>query len=115
MSEVLFETTDLLVLSLEDVLPDHSGESKSLTMLDTIELDFGETPETMMGDGAYGTGPNLEAMEERGIELLSPAVREEKQDNPALRDDLTQPVADEDLDRLPISPQTKRFDKQAFV
>ena len=98
-----------------DVLIGNVEHLVMTTMLDTIELDFGETPETMMGDGAYGTGPNLEAMEERGIELLSPAVREEKQDNPALRDDLTQPVADEDLDGLPISPQTKRFDKQAFV
>jgi hypothetical protein len=86
-----------------------------MTMINTIELDFGETPDTMMGDGAYGTGPNLEAMEEREMELLSPPVREEKPDNPARREDLTQSVADEDLDRLPINPQTRRFDKMAFV
>ena len=35
--------------------------------------------------------------------------------NPAHRKDLTQPVADEDLDRLPLNAQTKRFDKQAFI
>ena len=86
-----------------------------MTMLDTVELDFGETPLAMLGDGTFGTGPNLAAMEERGIELLSPPLREQPQDNPALREDLTQPVADEDLDRLPISAQTKRFDKQAFI
>jgi transposase len=86
-----------------------------MAMIDTIERDFGETPDTMLGDAAYCTGPNLAAMEEREIELLSPAVREEKQDNPALREDHTQPVADEDLEQLPISPQTKRFDKQAFI
>ena len=98
-----------------DVLIGNVEHLVMMTMIDTIELDFGETPETMMSDGAYGTGPNLEAMEAREIELLSPPVREEKQDNPALREDLTQAVADEDLDRLPTSPQTKRFDKQAFV
>jgi hypothetical protein len=62
-----------------------------------------------------GTGPNLEALEEREIELLSPPVREEPEDNPAVREVLTQPVADEDLDRLPINKQTKCFDKHAFI
>lgn len=37
------------------------------------------------------------------------------ENNPALRDDLTQRVADKNLDRLPVNPQTKRFDKSAFV
>jgi hypothetical protein len=86
-----------------------------MPMIDTVEEDFGETVETLMADGAYGTGPNLEAAEERTLELLSPPVREEPQDNPAKREDLTQPVADEDLDGLPINPQTKRFDKSAFI
>lgn len=35
--------------------------------------------------------------------------------NPALREDLTVPVAAKDISRLPINPQTKRFDEQAFV
>ena len=98
-----------------DVLIGNVEHTVMMAMIDTIEADFGEAPDTMMGDGAYGTGPNLAAMEERDIELLSPPVREEKSDNPALREDLTQPVADEDLDRLPINPQTKRLDKLAFV
>lgn len=98
-----------------DVLIGNVEQTVMMVMIDTIEIDFGETPQTMMGDGVYGTGPNLEAMEERDIELLSPPLREEAKDNPAPREDLTQPVADEDLDRLPINAQTKRFDKQAFV
>ena len=98
-----------------DVVIGNVEHTVMMAMIDTIEGDFGQTPDTMMGDGAYCTGPNLAAMEQREIELLSPAVREEKQDNPALREDPTQPVATEDLDQLPISPQTKRFDKQAFV
>jgi transposase len=98
-----------------DVLIGNVEHMVMMEMIGTIETEFGETPETVLGDGAYATGPNLEAMEEREIELLSPPVREEPPDNPALREDLTQPVANEDLDRLPINPQTKRFDKQAFV
>ena len=98
-----------------DVLIGNVEHTVMTAMIDTIESDFGETPDTVMGDGAYTTGPNLTAMEEREIELLSPPVREEKKDNPAVREDLALPVSDEDLDRLPINPQTKRFDKQAFV
>ncbi len=98
-----------------DVLIGNVEHTVMAPMIDAIEGDYGETPDTVMGDGAYCTGPNLEEMEQREIELLSPPVREAKKDNPAEREDLTEPVADEDLDRLPINPQTKRFDKLAFV
>jgi transposase len=98
-----------------DVLVGNVEHTAMMPMIDTIEEDFGETPETVMGDGAYATGANLESAEDRKLELLSPPVQEEKEDNPAKREDPTQPVADEDLDRLPLNPQTKRFDKQAFV
>jgi len=98
-----------------DVVMGNVEHTVMIAMIDAMEEDFGERPDTVMGDGAYSTGPNLEAMEEREMELLSPAVREEKPDNPALREDPTQPVAEEDLDGLPISAQTKRFDKLAFV
>jgi hypothetical protein len=98
-----------------DVLIGNVEHLVMTSMIDTIEEDFGVVPDTMMGDGAFGTGPNLEEMEKREIELLSPPVREAPKDNPAERTDVTQPVADEALDRLPINPQTKRFDKQAFI
>jgi transposase len=98
-----------------DVLIGNVEHTAMLPMIDTIEADFGATPETMMGDGVYGTGANLEAMEDREIELLSPPDREPPKDNPAQRDDPTEPVADEDLDRLPVNRRTKHFDKLAFV
>lgn len=85
------------------------------TAIDTIELQYSVKVETMMGDTAYSTGQNLTAMEASGIELLSPVAGVKAIDNPALRDDLTQPLAAEDVARLPINPQTKRFDKSAFV
>lgn len=85
-------------------------------MMDQIEADYGQKVETVMGDGVYCTGANIELMEEREIELLSPSADASAEaDNPAVRDDLTTPVAEEDLDRLPIDPATKRFSKQAFV
>lgn len=85
------------------------------TAIDTIELTYGVKVETMMADTAYSTGPNLTEMEARGTELLSPVAGVKALDNPALRDDPTQPVAAEDVANLPINPQTKRFDKSAFV
>ncbi len=98
-----------------DVLVGNVEHTAMMPMIDTIEADFGLAPETMMADGAFATGANLEAMEDRELELLSAGVQEEKEDNPAQREDPTQPVADEDLDRLPLNVQTKRFDRQAFV
>lgn len=84
-------------------------------MVATAQREYGVTVETVMGDTAYSAGENLTAMEEEKIELLSPLADPKCQDNPAIREDLTTPVADEDVGRLPINPQTKRFDKTAFV
>ncbi len=98
-----------------DVLIGNVEHLVMTVMADTVEIDYGERPETVMGDTAYATGQNLTAMEKRGQELLSPPVVKEVTDNPARREDPTQPVAEEDLDRLPLNAQTKRFDKQAFI
>jgi transposase len=85
------------------------------SMLDTIETEHDERPERVLADTAYSTGPNLTDMEDRNIELLAPLAEPKCVENPAIREDLTKPVADEDLDRLPVNPQTKRFDKTAFI
>ena len=68
-----------------------------------------------MGDGAYSAGENLRGCEERTVELLSPLSEPSQDENPAIRDDLSQPVEADKVDQLPIKPQTKCFDKSAFV
>jgi Transposase DDE domain len=99
-----------------DVLIGNVEHTVMLEMVDAVQTDFQVQVSTVMADGAYATGPNLAEAEERGIELLSPIQIDLKQDdNPAYRDDLTKPVADADLDRLPINSRTKRFDRTAFV
>jgi transposase len=98
-----------------DVLIGNVEHTTLTVMMDNVQVDYGEKPQTAMADSIYATGQNLTAMEERGQELLSPPLNKVLADNPALREDLTHPVPDEDLDRLPNNPQTKRFDKQAFV
>jgi len=100
----------------EDVVIGNNEHASMMEMIDEIEADYQSKTEAILADGAYATGPNLAQAEERGIELLSP-VRQElaKADNPAYREDLTKPVADVDIPRLPINSSTKRFDKSAFV
>ena len=61
------------------------------------------------------TGPNISGLEDRGIEFLSPLSEVKCDNNPALREDPRVPVAADDIKRLPINPQSKRFDKSAFV
>ena len=85
------------------------------SIVDTVQTDFQVDVDRVMADSAYTTGENLTAAEEKGIELIGPLAETQVDNNPAIRVDLTEPVASEDLDRLPINPQTKRFDKSAFV
>lgn len=97
---------------IDGIVEDYAVESEEADEADSPV----KTPvKTLMGDTAYTTGENLTGMEERGIELLSPLAEPKCDNNPALRADLMQPVAEEDRDRLPRNPQTKRYDKSAFV
>ena len=98
-----------------DVVIGNVEHDQMVETVQRVETEYDVPVETMMGDTAYATGENLTAMEDRGTELLAPLAEPKCKNNPAIRDDPTQPVADEDLDRLPKNPQTKRFDKSAFV
>ena len=98
-----------------DVVIGNVEHDQMVASVERVESEHAVQVETVMGDTAYSTGPNLTAMEDRGTELLAPLAEPKCKDNPAIRDDPTQPVAEEDLDRLPKNPQTKRFDKSAFV
>jgi hypothetical protein len=82
---------------------------------DRVESAFGVDVERVMADSAYITGENLTAAEARSIELIGPLAETQRDNNPAERADLTEPVSAADIGRLPINPQTKRFDKAAFV
>lgn len=99
-----------------DVLASTAEQSVLVSMLSDVQETFGELPETVLGDGLYASGENLEALDERGVELLSPLPEAHvSRDNPAPREDPRQPVAAEDREKLPMNPQTKRLDKAAFV
>lgn len=85
------------------------------TIVDAVQADFEVDVDRVLADSAYTTGENLTAAEEKAVELIGPLAETQVEENPGIREDLTQPVASEDLDRLPINPQTKRFDKSAFI
>ncbi len=98
-----------------DVLVGNVEHTCLTTMVEIAATAHGAVIETVMADSAYATGENICVMDDRQIELLSPLAEKTYDDNPAVRPDPTQPVADEDLNRLPINPSSKVFDRQAFV
>ncbi len=112
---VVTETQSGFILT-EDVLVGNVEHTHMFPMVDEIESTYESTTETVLADGAFTTGPNLAEAENRRLELLAP-IRTEivEANNPAYREDLSQPVADADIDKLPINPTTKRFDRSAFV
>ncbi|MGI9429354.1 MAG: IS1182 family transposase [Bythopirellula sp.] len=103
----------------EDVIP-QSNESGELTeTIQQVQSDYdlsGPVGE-VLADGLMATGENCAACEAMGVDLISPVRGAHQGENPAVRDDLRQPVAAEMLDALPVKTIDKqtRFDKQAFV
>jgi transposase len=108
------ETGGGLIVSA-DVVIGNIEHDQFGTIVDVVRSEFGVDVDRVLADSAYTTGQNLTAAEEKQVELIGPLAETKRDDNPADRDDPTQPVADEDIARLPINPQTKRFDKAAFV
>lgn len=83
--------------------------------VETVQANFDVEIERVLADSAYTRGNNLAAMEEKGIDLIGPLAEPQCKDNPAIRDDPEQPVAPELVEKLPIQPHAKRFDKSAFI
>jgi hypothetical protein len=84
--------------------------------IDRIDAGLGTKPDQFLADTAFATGQNLTDLQGRGIEAFMPVEQARLQeDNPALRPDPTQPVAEEDWARLPRNPQSKKLDRAGFV
>ena len=106
-----------------DVLGTINEDKQLMPAIEDVQERFGldAPPVEVLADGLMATGENLDACQQRGIELFSPIKNQNGGDNPAIRDDPTQPVAVEDRDRLPtktVKRQGKKheqLDKRAFV
>lgn len=98
-----------------DVISGNVEQAELLGIVDRIKQTLGETPENMLGDGVFATGPNIDGLEQRGVAFYSPIPTADPVQNPAVRSDPTTPVPAEQWDQLPISPQTKTLDKTCFI
>jgi transposase len=96
------------------VVGDNNESATVLPAVENIQQSFGHKPQQILADSNFNTGRNLAELEHKGIEPLMPSRQPEPADNPARREDPTQPVATELHAKLPISPQSKVLDRSAF-
>jgi transposase len=99
-----------------EVITDSSEPEAVLPTVERIEATFGEMPDQMLADSAFGTGSNLNGLEVLGVEPFMPAEGTQIHvDNPARRADLAQAVPEVDWPKLPRRPQTHKLDRSAFI
>jgi transposase len=99
-----------------DVIPGNDESSLVATLIDQIEEDFGQKPQDVLADGLFSNGPTLQALEDREISAFIPVETGSPVDNnPAIREDPTRPVPQDQWSQLPRSPQSKRLDRSAFI
>ena len=90
--------------------------SQTIATIDRIEENFDETPKKLTADSAFASGKNLDNLENRNVEAYMPQRnRPDQTDNPARREDLTEPVPCQDWDKLPRDAQSKKLHRSAFV
>jgi transposase len=99
-----------------DVLPDSNESQGTVPTADRIREGLESSPDAMSADGAFASGKNLAALEERGIEAFIPlGQRAGSPENPAPRPDPREPIPREQWAKLPRSAATKKLDRTAFV
>lgn len=98
------------------VIAGNDEAAMASVLIDQIENDFGKKPQDVLADALFSKGSTLQELEDRDIDAYIPVeTGVSKDDNPAIRDDLTKPVAQEDWPKLPRSPHTKKLDRSAFI
>jgi transposase len=89
---------------------------QTLETVDRIEESFGEKPEILTADRAFSSGENLAGLEERDVVAYMPQFnRPDQTNNPANREDPSEPVPSEAWDKLPRDTQSKKLHRMAFV
>jgi transposase len=94
-----------------------AGSDEAATVLpavERIEQRFDRKPSEIVADSGFNTGTNLAELTERQVEPLMPA-RQVMDASAARRPDPTQPVAEAERAKLPMSPQNKKLDRSAFM
>ena len=98
-----------------DVIGGPNEQNELLASMDRIREDYGKYPDKPSADKAFGTGPNLEGMESRGIDFHTPVESSVPQEgNPAKREDPRQAVPESEWSKLPLNDK-KKLAKSCFV
>lgn len=116
------DTTHGFIVS-SDVIAMTDEEHFLVGQIQQVQEDFGlnSPPAEMLADGMMATGANLQDLTEMGVTLYSPVKSMPADQNPAVRADLTKPVAEDQWDRLPTfaapgsNGKQRQFSKEAFV
>jgi transposase len=98
-----------------DVLAGPNEHTELLPSVDRVEKNFGQKPGGVAADKAFGTGVNLQGMEQRQVEFYTPVESPVPEaGNPAKRADPRQPVPEADWPKLPRNDK-KKLAKRCFV
>ena len=96
-----------------DVLEGSDEASAVLPAVEAAEQLTGHKANAVLADGNFAAGEILEALEDRGTAAYMPTTAASPPDNPAVRPDPSQPVAEADRGRLP--KHGKHFARTAFI
>jgi len=89
---------------------------QTLETVDRIEENFDKKPDDLTADTAFSSGENLAGLEERDVVAYMPQFnRPDQTNNPAKREDPTEPIPSESWDQLPRDTQSKKLHRTAFV
>jgi transposase len=113
-TSVLATDSDSGMIMDSQALGNNDEAGAVLPAMAHIKEEFGITPQQLAADSGFNSGPNLEGLEQQGIEPLMPA-KQEFRENPAIRADVTVAVPAEQHDKLPFNAQNKILDKAAFI
>ena len=94
-----------------------AGNDEASTVLPAVanlEQSFGRTPDELITDSGFNSGPNLQGLAEQNVTPLMPP-RQAVDASAARRPDPAEPVPEADRGRLPVNPQNKTLDRAAFV
>ena len=98
-----------------DVIAGPNEHNELLPSVDRVAENFGQKPGGVAADKAFGTGPNLQGMEQRQVEFYTPVESPAPEEgNPAKREDPRQPVPEADWSKLPRNDK-KKLAKCCFV
>jgi transposase len=96
-----------------DVLPGSDEASAVMPAVEAAEALTGQKPDAVLADSNFASGDVLDALDGDDIDAYMPTRSASPPDNPALRDDPSTPVAEQDRERLPKNGG--QFARTAFV